>query len=109
MSNTLDALLQQIGLTSSSFGPGSRYYGIGQAEYKTPTGKSLVYLKRRIIKQAEPTDTTREYSVSQGDRLDNVAATQIGDPEQFWQIADLNKAIKPEELTDEPGKTLLMP
>jgi hypothetical protein len=109
MMNSLEALLQQVGLSTSSFPPGSRYYGIGQAEFRTPSGETIVYLRRRIIPEAVPTDTTREYSVSEGDRLDNIASAQIGDPEQFWQIADLNNSPKPEELTNEPGNILLLP
>jgi hypothetical protein len=41
--------------------------------------------------------------VKEGDRLDNIAASYIGDPQQFWQIADANEALKPEELTQNAG------
>lgn len=109
MTNSLEALLQQIGLKTSSFPPTSRYYGIGQAVIETPTGNSIVYLHRRIIPLAVHADTANEYTVLEGDRLDNIAAGFIGDAEQFWQIADYNNAIKPEELTDEPGEKIFMP
>ena len=36
----------------------------------------------------------------------HVAALHLGDPEQFWRIADANGAIAPEQLTDEPGRRL---
>ena len=109
MTNSLEAILQQIGLSTSSFPPGSRYYGLGQAESVTPAGNSIVYLRRRIIPPADQTEPSKVYMVAEGDRLDNIAAAHIGDPEQFWQIADYNNAIKPEELTDEAGKNLLLP
>ena len=109
MTNSLEALLQQIGLTSSSFPPTSRYFGIGQAVIETATANPIVYLRRRIIPIAVQTEPLNEYSIVDGDRLDNIAATYIGDPEQFWQIADFNNAIKPEELTDEIGKKIKLP
>jgi len=109
MTNALESLLRQIGISTSSIPPGSRYYGIAQAEMETSSGNKIVYLRRRIIPLAEPLDDTQEHMVSEGDRLDNIAASHLGDPEQFWQIADFNNAIKPEELTNEAGKKILLP
>lgn len=109
MSTSIESLLQQIGLSASPVGPGSRYYGIGISEYKAPDGRSISYLRRRIIPLATPSDPSREHMVSEGERLDNIAAGHIGDPEKFWQIADYNNAIKPEEMTSEAGKKILLP
>jgi len=39
------------------------------------------------------------------DRLDRLAATHLGDPIQFWRIADGNGAQVPSEL-ERPGDTL---
>ena len=39
----------------------------------------------------------------QGDRLDNVTAKYLGDPEQFWRLCDANGAMRPEELTETIG------
>ena len=109
MINPLEALLAQIGLTTAAFPPGSRYHGIGQAVIETSDDNSIVYLRRRIIPLATQSEQRNEYTISEGDRLDNIAAEYIGDPEQFWQIADINNAVKPEELTDEVGTKLLLP
>ncbi len=109
MTNSLETLLQQIGLNTAAFPPNSRYYGIGQVVIETATGNSIVYLRRRIIPPAVQTETGVEYTVVEKDRLDNIAAVNIGDPEQFWQIADYNTALKPEELTDEPGEKIQLP
>lgn len=109
MTNALESLFRQIGMSTSSFPPGSRYYGIAQAEYETPLGEKIGYLRRRIIPLAARLDDASSYMVTEGDRLDNIAASHMGDPEQFWQIADFNNAIRPEELTDEPGKRILLP
>jgi len=48
----------------------------------------------------------QEHSVIQGDRLDNLAAQCLGDPEQFWRLCDANGAIRPDELTDTIGATV---
>jgi hypothetical protein len=109
MTNSLENLLQQIGMNSSPVAPGSRYYGISQAEMKTPDGKTIAYLRRRIIPPAEQSESSREHMVSESERLDNITASHIGDPEQFWQIADYNYAMKPEKLTGESGKIILLP
>ena len=45
-------------------------------------------------------------TVVAGDRLDNLAAHYIGDPEQFWRICDANNALRPHELTQRVGRRL---
>jgi hypothetical protein len=44
--------------------------------------------------------------VREGDRPDIVANDYLGDPEQYWRIADANSAMNPPDLTAEPGATL---
>ena len=46
------------------------------------------------------------HTVVQGDRLDNIAAQYLGDPEKFWLICDANVAMRPEELTDTIGRRI---
>jgi hypothetical protein len=47
--------------------------------------------------------------VQQGERLDNITAKYLADPEQFWQLADANLAMKPQELTEATGRILRIP
>ena len=42
----------------------------------------------------------------QKDRLDNISAKTISDPEHYWHICDANNAIHPEELVSTPGRML---
>ncbi len=44
--------------------------------------------------------------VAQGDRLDNIAAKYLGDPEQYWRICDANGAMRPDELIETIGRQL---
>ena len=43
---------------------------------------------------------------SQGDRIDNLAAKYLGDPQQYWRLCDGNGAVRPDELTETPGRRL---
>jgi len=44
--------------------------------------------------------------VQAGERLDNVTAQHLDDPEQFWRIADANRAMRPEALTETRDRLL---
>ena len=81
----------------------SRYYRIETAAFQTDDDRTVAYLRRRIIPPAESMTVVAVHEVKQGDRLDNIAAQYVGDPGQFWQVADGNNAMKPETLTDVPG------
>ena len=84
----------------------SRYYGTKTSEFVTPDAKRIVYLRRRFCPAPERFELLFEHTVSEGERLDHLAAEYLGDPEQFWRICDANNAIAPEELTDETGRRL---
>jgi hypothetical protein len=47
--------------------------------------------------------------VSQAERLDNITARHLGDPEQFWRLCDANNAMHPDELIAEIGRRLRIP
>jgi len=104
MSNPLQALLQGSA-KPRLFPPNSRYAGIDTGT-KTVDGKTIVYLRRRFVPPPERFALLQEYTVVEGDRLDNLGAKFVGDPEQFWQICDANAAMRPEELTEIVGRIL---
>ena len=91
------------------FEPTSRYAALETAELIAPDGSVIVYLRRRFLPRGEALPPLLEVTVTEGDRLDLIAARTLGDPEQFWRIADANNAMNPAELTDEPGATLRVP
>jgi len=93
-------------MKSDKFPPASRYANIDVATLETTGGKKIAYLRRRFVPPPESFSLLQEHTVTQGERLDNIAAAYLGDPEQFWQIADANNAIAPEELTDDTGRKL---
>lgn len=84
----------------------SRYYNVPTAVFNPPGGKPVAYVRRRILPPPENFQLLLEHSVVQGDRLDNVTAQYLADPEQFWRIADANNAIQPADLTETVGAKL---
>jgi hypothetical protein len=87
----------------------SRYINVPQRKYKTPDGREVTYICRRFLPRGEEMRLLAEVSVNEGDRLDNITARTIGDPEQFWRVCDANNAMNPFHLTIEPGVKLRVP
>jgi hypothetical protein len=89
--------------------PSSRYNTLEKAEHTTADGRVVVYVRRRFIPSSEGTIQLAEHRVASGDRPDNVTARYLGDPEQFWRVADANGAMRPDDLTAEIGRVLTIP
>jgi hypothetical protein len=99
----LRAFLEAGAIRQPVFPPTSRYHGIETAEYVAPDGRRVAYLRRRFVPSPERFATLHDYRVVEGDRIDNVAARTLGDPEQYWRLCDANGALRPAELTERPG------
>ena len=106
MSDPLERLLRLQKVDSRVFPPGSRYHGIEIATFQSTDGEPVVYVRRRFVPPPESLATLRVHRVESGDRLDNLAAAFLGDPELFWRLADANRALHPEELTERIGRRL---
>jgi hypothetical protein len=127
MSNSASGIFQNAA-TSNPFPATSRYAQIETAKLEialdqtptTPDGslpdapgsrpaaetKTVVYLRRRFVPPQERFETLLEHPVAQGDRIDNLTAKYLGDPEQFWRVCDANNAMQPDELTATVGRTI---
>lgn len=90
----------------TSFSITSRYYGSATAQLQAAGGRTITYSRRRFVPSPRLFDDLVEHSVVAGDRLDNLAAQYLGDPEQFWRICDANNAMQPDELTQTVGRKL---
>ena len=62
--------------------------------------------KRRLVPPPEHFALLQEHAVTEGERLDHIAANYLGDPEQFWRICDANGAMRPDELLEPIGRRL---
>src|SRR5262249_54430007 len=106
MSDPLQELLRPPDLKATLFPPSSRYHGVEVASLETADGRTIAYLRRRFIPPPEQLALLEQHLVTEGDRLDLLAARYLGDPEQFWRICDANGGFRPDELTETPGRVL---
>lgn len=88
------------------FAPTSRYAATETATIEDADGTVTIYLRRRLLPRPEALAQLGEHVVTQGERLDNVTARYIDDPEQFWRICDANRVMRPDDLTARIGRRL---
>ncbi len=105
----IQALINSGQLPSNNFPITSRYHPIETTQIDDGDGQPIVYIKRRFIPPPEHYFSIQQHLVQQRERLDNITAKYLVDPEQFWQLADANLAMKPQELTEEVGRILHIP
>lgn len=106
MIDPLQAILQPTLPALPQYPITSRYYGIDTAMWTRPDGEQVNYLRRRFLPDPATLQLLQYYTVRQGERLDNITARMLGDPLQFWRIADANNAMRPNELTEAIGRQL---
>ena len=88
------------------FFKGSRYADLPVLHTTDSRGRVVAYKATRVIR---PSDFVSGHLVVEGDRLDRIAYDHYRDPERFWRICDANRAMWPDELTAEVGRTILIP
>jgi hypothetical protein len=86
----------------------SRYANVGTVIWTAPDGRQVPYLRRRLLPAAGSLATLRTHQVLPGERVDTIAAAEIGDATMSWLLGDANMAMRPTELA-EPGRTLTIP
>lgn len=91
---------------NANFPATSRYALTSTATFVRADGTPVTYLKRRFVPPPGNFATLQWHVVVQGERLDNIAAQYLGDPEQFWRLCDANRALRPEALTETIGRRL---
>lgn len=84
------------------FFPGSRYLNVPDAVHVDASGREIVY---KLLRPIPLPPTQQGHAVALGQRLDHIAFQHYGDPEQYWRIADANRAFHPADLT-EVGRVL---
>ena len=92
--------------TLQPFDEFSRYRGIELRTGQDASGRPVVYVARRFLPQPDSLAEVGSVKVKAFDRLDLIAAQQVGDARWWWRLADANGAIDPAELTAEPGRAL---
>lgn len=92
-------------MSADKFDPTSRYSGIAITQRAGPDGAMVRYLRRRFIPEPLAPEIGA-HRVSEGDRIDRIAAATLGTPAFWWRIADTNRAFDPTELTATLGRRL---
>jgi len=105
MSQFLGSLFDAA-LSNNQFGLTSRYYGIEKATFQAPDGRTIAYVRRRFLPPGSSFSVLQDVVVREGDRLDQLAATYLGDAEQSWRLCDANDAMNPADLLREPGTVI---
>jgi len=106
MNDPLQAIFQASALKHTLFPATSRYHGLEAKKLEKPGGETVIYLKRRFVPPPENFALLQEHVVTEGERLDNITAHYLSDPQQFWQVCDANRAMRPDELTEVIGRRL---
>src|SRR5579863_6499950 len=85
------------------FTTNSRYYSQPTLTYTLANGNQVSYVSRRFLPSGNEFDLLFEHQVVSGERLDNITAQYMDDPQQFWRVCDANEAMSPFDLTATPG------
>jgi hypothetical protein len=102
----LESVLLQAATATPRFPPSSRYASVAVASLKAPGRPAIAYLYRRFVPPPTAFAIVRDHIVEQGDRLDLLAHTELGDAELFWRLCDANGGVRPRELTLVLGRRL---
>ena len=100
----------QAGMTSSD----SRHATVGTATVELPvdvdgTTQVFVYLRRRFLPDPAQFAMLRLYTAQEGERLDQIAATEFKDPLEFWKLCDANRIMSPLRWPGRAGTQLRVP
>lgn len=87
----------------------SRYYPLETAQWTQDDGRIINHVRRRFAPPAERLPTLATVIISQGVRLDQIAAQAYANPEQYWHIADASEMMNPFEAMTEIGRVLRIP
>jgi hypothetical protein len=84
----------------------SRYYQLTPLTVSGPNGTPVQIAPIRFIPATQPIMSRR---IQKGDRTDLLAYEFYKEAQLFWQIADANQVMRPEELIDNPGSLIGIP
>jgi hypothetical protein len=106
MTTPIQPITPTVPLSATAFPATSRYNGVPIVTRTTADNRTIAYLKRRMLPSPDTFALLQRYTVTQGERMDSIAAKFLSDPEQYWRICDANGAMRPEDLTDRVGRAL---
>ncbi len=88
----------------------SRYATTPRTTWRAPDQPRAVrILRSRMLPMPESIVWLYEVTVTEGARLDIIAAQNIGNPDLAWQLYDVNNAMNPWDLLQPIGRSLRIP
>ena len=108
MAEVYESALDAV-LGSNPYPRTSRYHQAEIGLHTMPDGTEIRYTKRRLLPPLSAAGATVPHVVSSGERPDTLGQRYLGDPGQWWRIADANPVLDPRELTAEPGRVIGVP
>lgn len=94
------------------FDPASRYADVETATLATTDADGTVhetaYKRRRFLPPADLSAPLLEHTAIEGDRVDTITARYLGDPADFWRVCDANTVLRPDELVERAGRTVVI-
>ena len=110
MTDPVQLLIDAGAIPSTPFDQQSRYNGVEIAVFERFAGDpGVAYVRRRFIPSPKGRASAAVHRVSSQERPDLLGATYFGDALLYWQIADANAVVDPNELTDTLGRRILIP
>ena len=100
--------IDALGIGGAAFPANSRYAGIAVRTIALPEGE-VSYLTRRFVPPPSAYSSYGEHRITDYDRVDLIAGTQLGDPLLAWRLQDANGAMHPRELIRDVGRLLVVP
>lgn len=87
----------------------SRYANAPETELTLADGSKLRCIVPPILPRPESFQAAQQHRVTDSDRSDILAAQAYGQATAWWLIANANTAAHPDQLTDPPGATRVIP
>jgi hypothetical protein len=87
----------------------SRYANLPVLTLEREGQDPMPFVARRFLPAGSSLQTLAEEIVQSDDRADLITTRTLGDPLQFWRLADANDVLDPGELTDESGQRIRIP
>lgn len=93
-------------MANYNFPPTSRYFGIEIATRTDAAETQIPYLRRRLLPASSSFALLHEHVVVESERIDLIAARELGDSAAYWRICDANDALRPQGLLEPIGRRL---
>lgn len=94
---------------AADYKPNSRYATTQMRTYLMPDGREVSYSARRLLPRPDQVKPLAMYRHDRDRRIDDVANSFYGDPEQYWRICDANLVSWPPDATATADATLVIP